>query len=207
MFLSTIIEQVISKKIEILVSSKDGLSSMIWFWGGLSLFTTIFFPMLVALLSSYNLIKTQVSSPDFIADHLEMSLIETLRAWGKSFLWSFLLVLPGIWKFFLYTLTPYIVLFSERYKKGQVDALDYSSMICKKNWKAINWWLTVFYLFVPIGFYFLTEPIRLINEHPFLATLVVLAHTLAEYLFHYFILKIFINFINENELVLAPAKA
>lgn len=199
MFINTLSEQIISRKIEILVSSKDGLSGMIWFWGGLSLFTTIFFPMLVALLSSYNLIKTQVSGPQFVTENIELSFIENLRAWGQSFLWSFLLILPGIWKFFLYTLTPYIVLFSHRYKKGQVDALDYSAAICKKNWKEINWWLTVFYLFVPIVFYFVAEPVRLLNEHPVLGTLVVLAHTLTEYLFHYFILKIFIKFINENE--------
>ncbi|MGZ3726502.1 MAG: hypothetical protein ACXWQQ_11910 [Pseudobdellovibrio sp.] len=199
MFLSTLSDQVISNKIEALVSSKDGFNNMIWFWGGISLFTAIAFPMLTAMISSYNLVKTQLNGAQFIEENLELSVIENLRSWGKSFLWSFVFILPGIWKFIRYTLTPYVVLFSSRYKKGEVDALEYSSMICKKYWKQVNWWLTVFYLFVPIFIYFTTDNYRLLNEHPVAGTLIVLVHTLLEYLFHYKMLQIFIKFINENE--------
>ena len=208
MFLSTLSDQVLTSKVESIVSSKDGLSNMIWVWGGLSLLSAILFPMIMAMLCSYSILgRTDSAATDFMKSNIELSIIENMRAWGKAFMWSFLLILPGIAKFILYTLTPYVVLFSKNYKTGKVDALEYSTLITKKHLKEVNWWLTVFYLFIPTALYVIGEPYRLISETPAKATILILIRTLSEYCFHYFMLKIFINFINENENLAAPETA
>lgn len=199
MFLSTFTDQYIALKVEKLVSSPKGLSDMIWVWGSLSLISAIFFPMLFAILCSYNIVKQPPSIAKYFEENLELSMIESLRSWGKSFMWSLLFILPGIAKFILYTLTPYVVLFSKKYKEGAVDALQYSSDICKKNLKKINLWLTVFYVGIPIVLYFTAEPYRLLRDNPFAGTFIVFVRTLAEYGFHYMMLKIFINYINHAE--------
>ena len=208
--MSTLTEQLITKKVEALISSKDGLSNTIWLYVGISLLSAIFFPLITAMLSSFNILKEslkakdpQISAGAFIIDKIELSMIETLRAWGTALLWCFAFVLPGIWKFIAFILTPYVVMFSKKYQEGKVDALEYSSEICKAYFKRVNWWLTVFYLFVPIILYFVGEPYRLITKTPVIATLLILVRTVVEYLFHYYMIQIFIDFINEHEA--APA--
>jgi hypothetical protein len=209
MFISTLSDQIISLKVEKLVSSPNGLNDMIWVWGALSLFTAVFFPMLFAILCSYSIVKTPtpLRFESFFENNIELSVIENLRSWGKSFMWSFLLILPGLAKFILYTLTPYVVLFSKNYKEGKVDALEYSSLVCKKYLKEVNLWLTVFYLGIPILLYVIAEPYRLLRYHPLAGTAVVFVKTLTEYGFHYMMLRIFINFINQNENELVPEPA
>ncbi|MBY0452340.1 MAG: hypothetical protein K2P92_04835 [Bdellovibrionaceae bacterium] len=202
MFLSTLGDQIITTQIEKLIGSKNGLSNMIWFWGSISLVNAILLPMTTALISSFLVVQFNKKSEgglSFTFDHFELLTIETLRAWGKCFLWSFVLVLPGIWKFFTYTLTPYVVLFSKKYARGEVDALAYSEHICKKNWKAVNKWLTVFYLVVPIASYVLFEPFRVLAITPVRGTLLILLKTVVELAFHYQMLKIMIEFINKTE--------
>jgi hypothetical protein len=213
-FLSTLTEQILTKEVEALISSKDGLSNMIWVYVGISLLSAILFPLITAMLSSFSILKEslksinpQVSAGGFIADKIELSLIETMRAWGTAFLWCFVFILPGIWKLIAFILTPYVVMFSKKYQEGEVDALEYSTKICKAYFKRVNWWLTVFYLFVPVVLYFIGEPYRLIMKTPVPATALVFIRTIVEYLFHYYMIQVFIDFINkyESEPVLAVA--
>ncbi len=201
MFLSTLTDQFIASRVELLVSSRDGLSNMIFFWGAFSLISAIFFPLMFAVLCSYSIVRkpNSTTAQQFIEDNIELSIIETLRAWGKSFLWTFVLIFPGLWKFVLFALTPYVVLFSKKYKSGKVDALEYSTLICKKNFKQVNLWLGVFYVAVPILIYVVAEPYRLLKDNPIAGTVIVLIRTLSEYCFHYMMLRFFITFINQNE--------
>lgn len=205
-FLSTFIEQVVAKEVEQLIRSKDGLSSMLWVYVGLSLISSILFPVFTGMLVSFNILRDSFKTPnstnsflDFFIEHVEQNLIESFRAWGKGFLWCFVFILPGIWKFISFVLTPYVVMFSERYRRGEVDALEYSALICKKYFKRVNWWLTVFYLILPITLYVVAEPYRLFNRTPFAASILVFIRAVSEYAFHYFMLKIFFDFIKEEE--------
>jgi hypothetical protein len=129
----------------------------------------------------------------------ELSLIETLRAWGKTFLWSFLFFLPGVIKYINYILTPFVVMFSRKYKRGEVDALEYSTLISKKFFWSIKMWLGLFYVRVPVLFYALFDEYRVLSTHPVAATLVVGLETLVEIIFHFIILNLFIKFLNANE--------
>ena len=199
MFVSTYSDQVITRKVEAIISSKDGLNNTIWFWAGLSLFTTILFPLLTALLSSFCIIKSDKNLKNFVGENLELSFVETLRAWGSAFMWSFVLILPGLRKFIHYTFTPHVVFFSRRYKAGEVDALEYSEVIAKKFWKKLNLWLTVYFLIIPIIFYVLFENYRLFSMYPLAATGLVLLKTVVEYCFNFNLLQILIKYLNETE--------
>ncbi len=205
-FLSTFIEQIVTRQVEQLISSKDGLSSILWVYVGISLMSSILFPIFMGMLASFNILRDSFKSQnsantfsDFFVEHLEQNLIESFRAWGKGFLWCFVFILPGIWKFISFIFTPYVVMFSERYRRGEVDALEYSAQICKKYFKRVNWWLTVFYFILPIILYVIAEPYRLLNRTPFVASILVFIDAISKYAFHYFMLKIFFDFINEEE--------
>lgn len=192
-------DQYFSHQIELLISSKDGLSNMIWIWGGLSILSAIFFPLLISLLCAYTLVSHHSHIKKYFSENLELGIIESLRAWGKTFLWTFVFVIPGLIKYIHYILTPFVVAFSERYKKGEVDALEYSTKIAKSFYWSIKCWMGVFYLIIPAIMYFVFDEWRMFSNHPISATLLVGVETVIELLFHFIILKMFINYINQNE--------
>lgn len=161
--------------------------------------STILFPLLTALLCSYCIIQTDKDIADFLTENAELSLIETLRSWGKAFMWSFVFVIPGIRKFIHYTLTPYVVFFSKKYKTGEVDALEESTRVTKKYWKPVNAWITLYFVVIPVIFYMLFDDYRLFSIYPVAATGLVLLKTITEYLFNYSMLKILIKYLNETE--------
>lgn len=201
LLISTVTDQFLQNQIENVIRSKDGLSNIIWFWGFLSLVNAMVFPLLVAVLSSFFLVSNRAENniQHFFKNNLELCFIETLRAWGQSFLWSFLFIIPGFIKFADYILTPFVVMFSNKYKNGEVDALQYSTLISKKFWWRIQLWLSVFYLVIPITLYFLFDEYQLFAIHPISATLLVFLKTFIELLFHFLILKLFIKNLNTIE--------
>lgn len=204
LLISTVTDQFLQNQIENVIRSKDGLSNIIWFWGFLSLVNVMVFPLLVAVLSSFFLVSNRAENniQHFFKNNLELCFIETLRAWGRSFLWSFLFIIPGLIKFADYILTPFVVMFSNKYKNGEVDALQYSTLISKKFWWRIQLWLSVFYLVIPITLYFLFDEYQLFAIHPISATLLVFLKTFIELLFHFLILKLFIKNLNTIEVPL-----
>lgn len=196
---STLTDQYLQRKVELLISSKDGLTSMIWVWGALSIFSSLLFPLLISLLCIFSLAFAHKNLSQYFAENMELSLIETLRAWGKTFLWSFVFLLPGVWKYIDYFLTPFVVVFSDKYKNGEVDALEYSTYISKNFWWSLKLWLGLFYVIIPTIFYLLFDKYRMFSENPISATLLVFIRSAVELLFHFIILKMFLKFINANE--------
>lgn len=196
---STLTDQFLTKQVEDIISSKDGLSNMIWVWGGLSVLSAIMFPLLISFLCAYCLVITNKELSDFFSDNFELGLVETLRAWGKTFLWSFVFFIPGVVKYINYILTPFVVMFSKKYQRGEVDALEYSTQISKKFWWSIKMWLGVFYVIVPVLLYALLDEYRMFSTHPVSATAVVGLETILEIMFHFLILKLFIKFLNDSE--------
>lgn len=197
--LSTLTDQYVQKKVEFLISSKDGLTSELWLWGALSIVTAVLFPLIISLLCAFVLVIGNKKLSQFLSENLELGLVETLRAWGKTFLWSLLFIFPGIVKYINYILTPFVVAFSERYKNGEVDALEYSTQISKNFWWSIKIWLGVFYVLIPVILYFLLDEYRTFNNHPISATAVVFLETVFELVFHYILLKLFIKYLNASE--------
>ena len=126
--------------------SPDGATKKIWGLAAASLLNSLLFPWLMTLVAIFALQwqRTRASQmrPQnltssfgrFIGHYAEQSLIEIIRAWGKALLYSFLLILPGIWKYFEYTFIPWIVCFHPQYDEGKVDALKVSSKWFRKVW-------------------------------------------------------------------------
>jgi hypothetical protein len=239
---STLTDQVLQLQVERMISSKDGLSALIWLWGSLSVLSAVFFPLLTSLLCAYLLVDFKrpvhsvsenlppespsavenepvqeepsdaiepappvvLSKPEidtYLKQSFELSVVETLRAWGKIYLWSFVFIFPGIIRYINYILTPFVVVFSQKYQNGEVDALEYSAKISKNFWWSIKLWLGLFFVIVPLLFYFVFGDYRLFTSHPLAATGVVFLETISELLFHYILLKLFIKFLNEHEVV------
>lgn len=200
---STLSDQFLQNQVEKLISSKDGLSNMIWFWGSLTIANAVFFPLLISFLCAYTLIasaeSTQPEIDVYFRDNFELEIIETMRSWGKAFLWGFVFIIPGFVRYVNYMLTPFVVAFSKKYKKGEVDALEYSTRITKTFIWSLQLWLAVFYVVIPALSFSLFDDYRIFAHHPFAATGITFVDALVELLFHFLILRHFVKFLNEHE--------
>lgn len=200
MLASSFFQQILDKKIETALLSNEGINSSIWLWGGLSMLLALFFPLLIGLFCSYFLSHDQNKKmKTFIADNVELSFIESLRAWGKSFLWFFVFIIPGFVKYVFYFLTPYVVYFSRRYKLGDVDALQLSEEIFKKNWLIYLMLIIIFTLILPALLASGMDEYRLFAEHPVSAVASVLLETVLILFFHYLILKKMTNYLEQKK--------
>ena len=122
--ISLIIDQSLNLKIETILRSPDGLSNSIWIWGGLSLISTLIFPVLFTLSSCFFITEKikglSISQfPGFLKQHFELTLLESMRAWAYMFLWFFVLFFPMVYKFVSYTMTPFLVVYSPAYARGE----------------------------------------------------------------------------------------
>lgn len=172
---------------------------MIFLWGALSLLSSLFFPLITSFLCCHTLAAFKTDRTQFISSKFELGLIETLRAWGQTFIWCFAFIIPGLLKYTYYLMTPFVVIFSKNYEAGLTDALEMSEKISKLFWWKLNFWLTVFYMVIPLVLSSLLDEKRLFRFHPVSATLCVLMETGIVFLFHYVILKPFITLLNEVE--------
>lgn len=197
MLASTFLDQFLNRQIEDVIKSPAGLSNIIWFWGAISLISSMVFPLLFSLFCSHALVHTASSTSHFVAEKFELSLLETIRAWGKTFLWSLLFIIPGLIKYSYYLLTPFVVFFSQKYSRGEVDALKYSELISKKFWWKLNFWLTLFYFIFPLLISSFLDDYRLFRTHPFTALICVMLECLLVLIFHYQILKLFLTKLDE----------
>lgn len=197
--LSILVDQFLNKKIELVIRSEKGISNLIWFWGLGSLISSLLFPLLISMLCCYALSDFFPSMKKMFSQKLELCLIETLRSWGKTFLWCFLFIIPGFIKYSFYILTPFIVLFSEKYDQGQVDALEQSEKLSKKFFWRLNFWILIFFILLPLLFSSLFDEYRLFSTHPLSACLIACLDSLLVYTFHYLILKLLNKYLPEVE--------
>jgi hypothetical protein len=167
MLVSSLAQQFLDKKIEGIIQSPQGLSSMIWLWGFLSLLAAMLFPLFVSLLCSYFYAFNHTKFLKvFAQNHLEKSLIESLRAWGLSFLWGFLFIIPGIVKYSYYMFSPYVVYFSTRYQNGEKDALDLSKEVFLAHWIPYSVYILLFGFVFPMILSSALDQYRIFNLHP-----------------------------------------
>lgn len=199
--IATLTDQSLNRQIEKVIKSPDGLSNMIWVWGIASLISSLFFPLLASMLCSYTLSNGFISVRRMLKDKFELSLIETLRAWGKIFLWCFVFIVPGLMKYTYYLTTTFVVLFSKKYEAGEVDALEYSEKISRKFWWRLTIWMILFYVLIPLTLSASLDEFKIFQYHPVSAFFSVLLETVFLFLFHFLVLKLFISYLNEVEYV------
>lgn len=190
-----LLDQFFTVQIDFLVRSSDGLDSKLWVWAILSLISSMLFPLLVAVLCSYSLVFNRRRGLEvFLADHFEMTFLESLRSWGKAFLWGLVFIIPGLIKMSFYFLVPYVAMFSRGYKAGTIDALKLSEVISKKFWTKLNVYVTIFFLVYPFLISTGFDQYTLISKHPISALALIAVETAMMMLFNYLILKEFFKY-------------
>jgi hypothetical protein len=202
MLASALVQQFLDSKIESIIQSQNGINSMIWVWGFSSLLAALLFPLIQSLLCSFYLASeynTHTQLRNYFSNYFELSLIETLRAWGKSFLWFFVFIIPGFVKYSYYMLAPFVVLFSKLYDQGQVDALEVSEKIFKKYWIYFSVQLFLFYFLLPLLLSTVLDDYRSFNTHPLTASLSLVFETLMILLFHFLILKKIFSYLTQEK--------
>lgn len=201
-FLAALIQQFLDRKIEKIIQSPSGLNSMIWIWGFLSLLAALIFPLIQTLLCSIYLSKKNADVMDVqktFYESFELTFIEMLRSWGKSFLWFFVFIVPGFVKYSYYMFSPFFVLFSEKYKNGSADALEISEQFFKKYWIYATVQLTIFYFIMPLVLSTLLDEYRSFYIHPITATLCLVFESFMILLFHLLILDRIFTFLNNEK--------
>lgn len=203
------LDQFINSKIESILRSPQGLSQTIWVYGSVSIFSSLFFPLLITFIASYALARsiqdqdyarfTPQNLEQFIHQNFELSFLETIRSWGKTFLWTFVFIIPGLIKFFLYLPTPFVVFFSERYKAGEVDALKLAQKITQKHWFWFLVYMTMFTFVLPMTLSLTMDEYRVFRDYFVYATLLTALDAFILIIFHYYILKLILKFIKDDD--------
>ena len=211
LFISTNIDQFLNSKIEIILKSQDAFPAILWLWVALSIASSFLFPLFATLIASYNISRTLKkpnlstykprSLSSFFANTFELSLLESLRAFGSACLWGLLFIIPGIVKYSYYLLTPFVVFFSQKYQNGEVDALEMSKVISKKFWWKLNTLIIVFAFLIPIILSTSFDEYTSFKNHFLSATILVAASAFVTIIFHYLILKNFFVHLAEEELI------
>lgn len=210
-----VLDQYINTKIEAILRSPQGLSQTIWLYGAVSIFSSLLSPLIVTFFASYALARS-IQDVDyasfmpknfdrFLKENFELSFLETIRTWGKTFLWTFLFIIPGIIKFFLYMPVPFVVFFSKRYQAGEVDALNLSQKIAKKHWFWLLIYMTVFTFVIPMTLSLSIDQYRVFREHVVYACLLTAIDAVVVIIFHYYILKLILKFIKDDDIKGATA--
>ncbi len=138
------------------ISSQKGVNLWIWFPVlGSVLFSVALNLVLGGLILAalkFRKRNDQTSLLQFFASRLNLLFIESLRALGKTFSWSFLFIFPGLYKWVCYTFVPFVVMFDPDYQSGRVDALESSTQKVRFSFWKISLILTGFSVVVPLLF-------------------------------------------------------
>lgn len=200
--LSNNVDQYLNIQVEEALRNPSGIQKSILIYGFLLIFFNIVFPVLMttlALFSLFSLKSKAMSLSGFIDKHLNQLFIETLRAWGKTLLWSMVFLLPGIWKYLHYSLVPFVVAGSPLYREGRVDALQASTSIVSKHRVKVLGIFILFHLFIPIVLSALFDAYRLIWKTPLASLLLSLLDTYLLIISTHLLFKIFTSEVKQDD--------
>lgn len=166
---SSSIDQYLNLYIENALQDPMGSQQQVYLFGFLSLISAIIFPTLLLATALYAL-NTQTGWTSslglFFKKNLNQLYIETLRAWGKTLLWTLLLIVPGLWKYMQYLMVPFVVTSSVPYEEGREDALKASARIFRHNWGKILFLFFIFQILLPMTLATLFNSYRLLWKTP-----------------------------------------
>jgi hypothetical protein len=173
----TSLDQLLTINTEAAMRNPNGGTTWIWVYGFSSLIVGIVFPILGILVVLYG-----AKTPDanekglwqFIQHHINQLSIEILRSWGMTLLWSLLFILPGVWKYLEYTMIPFIVTISQKYDRGEEDALETSARMVRHQLLKVSAILLIFHLIFPSILTVLFDEYRLVWHTPVSALVLTL---------------------------------
>ncbi len=189
-------------QVESALRDPTGIQKSIVLYGFLSIFFNVVFPVLMTTLALYSLFSLRARTlllGEFFNRHLNHLFIETLRAWGKTLLWSILFIIPGIWKYLHYSLVPFVVVGSPLYQHGHVDALQASTAIVRKHRVQVFGIFILFHLLIPIILSALFDAYRLIWKTPMASLLLSLLDTYLLLISTHLLFKIFTSEVKQDE--------
>lgn len=187
-----LLDQYITVQIDGLVKSTDGVGTTIWFWAAFSVLIGLLFPIIITLACSYSLaFMTSRGFGTFFSQKFELTLLETLRSWGKVFLWTLVFVIPGLIKAINYLFVSFVVAFSQGYERGEVDALNKSSEIAKHVWWKLLFYFAVFFVLLPLLITGAFDEYTSLQAHPITGLIFVAIDSALYLLYSYFILNLF----------------
>lgn len=168
--------------------SQDGAGPMLWFYGGLSMLTSLVGPLILISLILKALGDAQSPSTAFTFEKFNFMVREQLRGFGKVFLWGIFLIIPGFYKFLQIVFIPYVVAFDPTYMQGKTDALEKSAATFKARWAKV---LGLFFIFALVAPLILTvfDQYRDAREHPIPWAFLVLVDLIVFLLFQCLLLK------------------
>jgi hypothetical protein len=113
-----------------------------------------------------------VPTPVFgsIRRHAQFLCKETLRAAGKSRIWAFLLILPGLIRFLQFSFVSFVVMLDPDYSHGQKDALKESTLLVNRRFFRVTGILVLFSIVIPLSLTALDE-FAIFDQHPISAML------------------------------------
>jgi hypothetical protein len=170
---------------------------MVFIYGAAYLINSIFFTTLAVVVIIFGLTDTNESLSEYIYRYLNQSCIEVLRSWGKTLIWSFLLIIPGIIKYLQFLFVPFVVTTLPKYDEGKVDALEASKVFFKKHWlkalgAVIGFQVVWSYLSVD-----LFDEYRLFSQTPLPALLITLLEAAVFLLYILVLFRIYSNSVRE----------
>lgn len=127
--LSTLTDDYCTSQIQGLLQSLEGNEFLIWKFGLLSISVQLVLPLLTTLLIIWFLFANHEHLGQFIKKHFQQLCIENLRSWGFILLAGLFLIFPAFIVYYLYSYVPFIVVLSQKYDRGEVDALKYSRQL------------------------------------------------------------------------------
>lgn len=196
------LEQYLSLKVESALQDPSGPQAKIFFLGFLSIVSSIVFPVLTIsiVLFAFNSFRNSIEALHlFFKKNLNLLYIETLRAWGKTLLWSLLFIIPGLWKFIEYSFVPFVVTSSKKYDEGKIDALKKSATIVRHNWIKVLAIFIFFHIFIPLILSTLFDAYRLIWKTPVQSLMLTVLDTYLFLISTHILFNIFRNEVKEHE--------
>lgn len=169
---STIIDQLINQRLEVLLLSEDGMGPELWGLAAGSLANGLIFPVLVTAACVYGIVKTRFpeeSPVDFFGRALNQLYIETLRVWGSCLRWGLLLILPGFFRLLQLVMVPFVVLLHRPYDEGRADALKTSARYFGRRPFKIVGIVLAFHLIAPLLLTDVMDPWRTYWKTPLAA--------------------------------------
>ncbi|MEZ0391319.1 MAG: hypothetical protein ACAH59_03825 [Pseudobdellovibrionaceae bacterium] len=188
--IGTSLDQWITMKMESMLMAPQGTSPLVWLYGAFSLLLSLMYPLassLVALSGS-----TQESPLRFLKRFFEQSLIEQMRSWGSIMLWSFLLILPGLYRFLQLLFVPFVVCFDSIYQVGDRDALQTSRALAKGQLLKLLVLFFLFSIFIP-GVFTVFDEWKMIWKTPVSALFICLLEMLVQFCFIQILWRLFIR--------------
>jgi hypothetical protein len=192
-FLYTLFDQILTSLMEQNLRSPDGADFRVFIYGAVYLANSILFTTMAILVALYGVTQKKAGLIEFLKKYFSQSCIEVLRSWGKTLLWSLLLIVPGILKYLQFIFVPFVVALYPAYDEGRVDALATSKALFKKHWGKVLLALMTFQVIWTSFSTAVFDSVRLFSTAPLPALLITCLEALVFLLYILVLFGIYIR--------------